>query len=275
MNKFAGKGKEVGGKYYASSDWINSTLEIKDSYQAPKAMMEIVYDKERRQEVFMKFLEEHNFDVSYDWFTFYFQDEHADRKNKKQDFTPLSVSKLLTALTVDENDSGTIYDGCSGTGGLLIVNWRNNCLKHNPFDYKPSQYLYVAEELSDRAIPFLLFNLMIRGMQAVVHHCDVLTRACYGTFFVQNDKDDALSFSSLNLVPYPGDTPIDVELSWEEADECDIIGHPVRYVQARYTPITESINDDGDFPGYIAQMATDDDYYNDNYAQLFGKLCGF
>lgn len=275
MNKFAGKGKEIDGKYYASNDWINSTLEIKDSYQAPKAMMDIVYDKERRREAFMKFLEEHNFDVSYDWFTFYFQDEHADRKNKKQDFTPLSVSKLLTALTVDENDSGTIYDGCSGTGGLLIVNWHGNCLKHNPFDYKPSQYLYVAEELSDRAIPFLLFNTMIRGMQAVINHCDVITRACYGTFFVQNDTDDALGFSSLNLLPYPSETPKEKEFEWHEVKEHNVMGLSVRYVQVRHKEITESVNDDGDFSHYLGRLASEQDYYNKDFEQLFVKLCGF
>lgn len=98
-------------------------------------------------------------------------------------------------------------------------------MKTSPFHYKPSCYLYVCEELSDRAIPFLLFNTLIRGMNAVIVHCDVLSRKAYGAFFVQNDKDDPLQFSSLNLLPY-------------SRDVADFLA--VNFVENRYTTLIES-----------------------------------
>ena len=75
---------------------INNLLNIKDSYQAPQRIMEILYsDKETRDKYFMDFLNAFDMDVTYDWFHEYFQDEHADRKKHKQDFTPNSISQLL------------------------------------------------------------------------------------------------------------------------------------------------------------------------------------
>ena len=36
---------------------VNNLLEISDSYQAPQKVMEILKDKEKREELFFKFLE--------------------------------------------------------------------------------------------------------------------------------------------------------------------------------------------------------------------------
>ncbi|EGL18568.1 MULTISPECIES: type I restriction-modification system subunit M [unclassified Paenibacillus] len=202
---------------------INGLLGINDSYQAPTKIMEILYDRKRREELFMKFLEAFNFDVSYDWFHYYFQDEHADRKQKKQDFTPVGVADLLTALTgVDE---GTTYDCAAGTGGITIRKWQAGRTRTSLVEYKPSNYLYVCEEVSDRAIPFLLFNVLIRGMNAIIIHCDVLSRNTYGVFFVQNDKDNPNGFSSLNVVPYSQDLASFLA---------------VKFVEERYSNLIES-----------------------------------
>ncbi|HAK1366479.1 TPA: SAM-dependent DNA methyltransferase, partial [Listeria monocytogenes] len=54
----------------------------------------------------------------------------------------------------------------------------------------------------DRALPFLLFNLLIRGMNATVIHGDALTREAKQVYFIQNDKDDLLNFSSFNIMPH-------------------------------------------------------------------------
>jgi type I restriction-modification system DNA methylase subunit len=194
---------------------INALLGIKDSYQAPARLLEILYNKEEREVLFMKFLELFKYDVSYDWFHEYFQEEHADRKNKKQDFTPRSVTTLLAELIGNETD-GTFYEGCAGTGGITIAAWNHDRMQHSPFDYKPSWYVYTCEELSDRALPFLLFNVMIRGMNAVIVHCDVLTRESYGAFFVQNDYDDHLKFSLLNALPYSEAVAKELSVTWEE-----------------------------------------------------------
>ncbi|HEP1531909.1 TPA: SAM-dependent DNA methyltransferase, partial [Streptococcus pyogenes] len=78
-------------------DEIHRILGIDEVYKAPKRLTDILFDKDSREDIFRQFLDIET-DLSYDWFMRYFEDEHADRKNKKQDFTPLSVSKLLTGL---------------------------------------------------------------------------------------------------------------------------------------------------------------------------------
>lgn len=203
---------------------INELLEINDSYQAPDRLLEILYDKERREALFMRFLDAFNYDVNYDWFHEYFQEEHADRKVKKQDFTPQCINDLLTRLVGDDYN-GLHYEPCAGTGGMTIAAWNRDRMKHSPFDYLPSWYVYHCEELSDRTVPFLLFNLLIRGMNAVVVHCDVLSRKAYGAFFIQNDADNHLGFSSLNVLPYT--EQVEKELA-------------IKFVEERYNPLVES-----------------------------------
>ena len=183
---------------------INKILKINDSYQAPQRLMDLLTgDKTERDHVFKEMAYLFNHDYSFDWFHEYFQNEHADRKEKKQDFTPESVSKLLNRMVKD--NPGSTMDVASGTGGLLITRWHEDRMQTNPFTYRPSDYLYHAEELSDRSVPFLLFNLIIRGMNATVMHGNALTRECYGIFFIQNDYDDHMLYSSLNVFPYSED----------------------------------------------------------------------
>lgn len=183
---------------------FNSFIGVEDSYKAPEKLMETLYNKEERELMFMRFLREFSTDVSYDWFNLYFQEEHADRKNKKQDFTPKEVGKLC-ALLVGEKQGSLHYEACAGTGSMLIQAWECDRRKVSPFDYLPSDYLYTVEELDDRAIPFLIFNCAIRGMNAIIVHGDVITREAKGVFFVQNDKDDFMQFSSINVMPYTTD----------------------------------------------------------------------
>lgn len=161
--------------------------------------MATLYDESKRRELFMTMLPLHNYDVSYDWFHEYFQDEHADRKEKKQDFTPNSVGTLLSKLVGSGEQSN--LDIAAGTGGLTIQKWHNDMMSDSVFTYKPSEHIYVCEELSDRTIPFLLFNMLLRGMNGIVLHGDTLTRKFKGAFFIQNETDNYLGFSTLNVVP--------------------------------------------------------------------------
>ncbi|HES7988930.1 TPA: SAM-dependent DNA methyltransferase, partial [Streptococcus pyogenes] len=169
---------------------------VKEVYKAPDTLIKIILDKEKREDLFRQFLK-YETDVSYDWFMQYFEEEQADRKNKKQDFTPLSVSKLLTGLV----SGHTYHESAVGTGGILIQAWQRHRISSNPFTYKPSDYWYQVEELSDRALPFLLFNMSIRGINGVVVHGDSLTRQVKNIYFLQNTKDDMLSFSDINVMP--------------------------------------------------------------------------
>ena len=144
-----------------SVETINSLIGIDESYKAPIKLQRILNDSNKRIEIFNQFLEKEK-DLSFDWFTDYFQEEHSDRKNKKQDFTPDGIVKLVSSLL---GGFKVNTDICAGTGGLTIKRWNEN------HDGK-----FYCEEFSDRAMPFLLFNLMIRNVEAVVFHGDSLTR---------------------------------------------------------------------------------------------------
>lgn len=196
-----------------TTEKINELFGIDDSWKAPEKLMKILFDRDRREKMFREFLKIES-DLSYDWFYMYFQEEAADRAKKKQDFTPLSVSRLMAELV--GNAHGTTYDCASGTGGLTIQQWWHDCLQETPWTYKPSKHLYWCEDLSDRAVPFLLFNLLIRGTNAVVIHCDVLTRKAKGVFFIQNDNDDYLHFSTLNVLPYTDFVAKELMVTWTD-----------------------------------------------------------
>lgn len=185
-----------------SLERINELIGVDDSWKAPDALMAILMNHDQREKVFKQFLQEDH-DLSFDWFHSYFESEAAERKNKKQDFTPGSVSRLLTQLI---NDGRTTMDSAAGTGGITISKWWRECINVLPWEYHPANYLYWTEELSDRAVPFLLFNLAIRGMNAVVVHIDLLSReGCKGVYFVQNAEDNTMGFSSINVMPQTKD----------------------------------------------------------------------
>ena len=78
---------------------INRMHGITDSYQAPEKIMNILTgDEKQSKTVFKEFLNYFKCDISYDWFHEYFEDEHADRKNNKQDFTPKCLSTLVSLV---------------------------------------------------------------------------------------------------------------------------------------------------------------------------------
>lgn len=186
-----------------TTDQINKLLGIKESYQASAKLLKILFDKQKREELFRAFLKLET-DMTSDWFHVYFEEEHANKLKYAQDFTPDSISKLLAALT--GNDTGIRLDVASGTGSLTIQRWHADRCTMTPFEYQPSMFYYQCEELSDRALPFLLFNLMIRGMNATVIHGDSLSREVKQAYFIQNDNDDFMNFSSLNVMPHSKQT---------------------------------------------------------------------
>lgn len=179
---------------------VNNILKIDDSYKAPEKLMSILFNKNEREKVFKQFLEI-EYDVSYDWFHDYFQEEHAQRKTHKQDFTPSAIGTLLSAIMANNERHGSTLDIAAGSGGLTIKKWNEDRLTMTPFEYSPKLFLYHCEELSDRAVPFLLFNMMLRGMNGTVVHGDSLTREVKDVYFVQNTTDDYMRFSDLNVMP--------------------------------------------------------------------------
>lgn len=155
---------------------VNDLLGITESYQAPQKMLDLIVDDEKRVKLFEEFIKCEK-DISYDWFQMYFENEHADRKVKKQDFTPNSVSEL-GARIIGESDR--YFEATAGTGGMMIQYW----------NLHPNAYFEV-EELSERAIPFLLFNMSIRGMNGIVRHGDSLKNEFHAIYEIT--KDDKFS----------------------------------------------------------------------------------
>lgn len=172
---------------------INKLLGITESYQAPEKMLRIILDDEKREELFKEFLK-YETDTSYEWFKNYFENEHSDRKLKKQDFTPESISDLMTQIV---GDNSCYYEVAAGTGTIMISEWEKKRSINNYKPYNPRIYWYQVEELSDRAIPFLLFNMAIRGMNGIALHGDSITREFKDVYFIRNDTDNSLGFSEI------------------------------------------------------------------------------
>ena len=91
-----------------------------------------------------------------------FQYHYADRKKKMQDYTPKSIAKLCAAAT--ETGGDTVYDLCAGSGALTIQKWTQNPKK-----------TFICEELDERVIPLLLFNMAVRNMDGYVLNRNALT----------------------------------------------------------------------------------------------------
>ena len=110
-----------------------------------------------------KFIELVNRDLETDYLQKIWQFYMADREEKKQDFTPKSLGKLVAELTKNTTEEWC-YDMCSGSGALTIQKWITN-----------KNLKFVCEELDTNLIPFLLFNLKIRNIEGYVINGNVLT----------------------------------------------------------------------------------------------------
>lgn len=109
-------------------------------------------------------------DLSIDWMQRIYQFYCSERKEKKQDYTPASLSKLLAALTISKEEK-SVYDCCAGSGSLTIQKWFLNKDLH-----------FICEELDDNVIPILLFNLCIRNIEATVTQKNILTGETFKSY---------------------------------------------------------------------------------------------
>jgi type I restriction enzyme M protein len=100
-------------------------------------------------------------DLSIDWMQMIYQYYLADRKEKKQDYTPKSLARFMGALA---GGGETITDMCAGSGALIIQKWNQD------HDMK-----FRAIEIDGNVIPFLLFNMVLRNIRCDVYQMDVLT----------------------------------------------------------------------------------------------------
>lgn len=177
---------------------INDILEVNDTYKQPAKLLKLMLDDTKREETFHQFLELET-DMSYEWFQEAFELEHADRKGSKQDFTPMAVGELLSRITVQ--DTKTYYEVACGNGGIMIQAWQEHRIQSDFWSYNPMDYWYQGEELSDRSLPFLIFNMAIRGMNGAILHGDSLTREFKDAYFIRNMSNQYGPFSEVILMP--------------------------------------------------------------------------
>lgn len=119
----------------------------------------------------MAFEEAVNGDLSKDWLQKIYQYHEADRKEKKQDYTPVSLGKLLARLSGERD---VVMDLCAGSGALTIQKWNEN---HNQ--------RFLLYELDENVIPYLLYNLAVRNIEATVMRADVLKNEVYESWEVK------------------------------------------------------------------------------------------
>lgn len=178
---------------------INAILEVNESYKQPAKLLKLMLDEKTRVETFKKFFELET-DMSFEWFQEAYEIEHAERKDKKQDFTPRSIGKLLNAISQKES-AHHYYEVACGNGGILIQAWQKHRINGNFWGYNPMEYWYQVEELSDRSLPFLIFNMAIRGMNGAILHGDSLTREFRDVYFIRNMSSQYGPFSEVIVMP--------------------------------------------------------------------------
>lgn len=113
-------------------------------------------------------------DLGTDYLQKIYQYYCADRENLGQDFTPLSLARLMGKFSEQENP---VIDLCAGSGALTIQSW---CL--NPHRQ------FICYEFDQNVIPFLLFNLAIRNIKGQVINSDVLKQEVFKTFQLEKGE---------------------------------------------------------------------------------------
>lgn len=187
-------------------DDINRIFGISESYMLPDRLMQILLNKSDMEAVFNEFLAISP-DLSEDWFTDYFQENHSNRDAMAQDFTPESIRMIVSGIAGNFTKCGDI---CAGTGGLTIAMYNKN----------PNAEFYCVE-LSKRALPLLIFNLAIRNINAIIVNQDVLTEEVFGAYkLTKNEKFSDITeiykvpdFSADLVVMNP---PYSLKHKWDE-----------------------------------------------------------
>lgn len=124
-------------------------------------------------------------DLSVDWLQKIFQYYESDRKRKMQDFTPISLAKFLGKLTESEKEK-TVLDLCAGSGALTIQKWNMN-----------KDLKFLCYEYDKKVIPYLIFNLALRNISAVIINGDALSGEVFATYKLTPTSE----FAILSKIP--------------------------------------------------------------------------
>jgi type I restriction enzyme M protein len=183
-----------GLKKMITKEDVNRIMSISENYQLRDALMNALFEEKKKNSIFEQFLKLEN-DLSYEWFTDYFQENQSNRKDLMQDYTPNCICKLISQIV----NSNSVYDECCGIGGLTLSVWNEN-----------KDARFYLEEISDVSIAMLLFNLAIRNMNAYVRQCDILkneTIQCFkvtsGEKFSKVETCEEINFSVDLIISNP------------------------------------------------------------------------
>lgn len=168
---------------------IKEVLGVRESYQVPTALMDVLKDPEKRQMLVEQYRTEYP-DLSHEHFREYFMEEQANRKGDKQDYTPNEIGDIIAGIIGKREN---VLDIAGGIGGLTIREWSDN---HDG--------TYTVEEISSASLPFLIFNFLVRKMHAYVVYGDSLNRLAKDVYEINGDsltimKKDAETQEKFNL----------------------------------------------------------------------------
>lgn len=151
---------------------INKLLQVRESYQAPTALMSVLLDDSKRAD-FVKQYRDSLPDLDHEHLREYFMESQSDRKGDKQDYTPDAIGEIITGI-LGKRDR--VLDIAGGIGGLTVHQWSAE-----------REGAYVVEEISSASLPFLLLNMLARHVNAVVIHGDSLERVAKTIYRVDGE----------------------------------------------------------------------------------------
>ncbi len=179
---------------------ILSLCNVQKIEELKKVIMKAVIDNDTA--FFDAYKELVDADNTKDWLQALWQYYEADRMDKKQDYTPKSLCKLVSALAGECN---SVYDCCGGSGALTI-----GMLKK----YEQIENVYV-EELDENVIPFLLFNLCLHNASGFVVNGNVLTKEKIKAYQLRRGTkySEVVEITDLKTLSSVENIPVDVSVS--------------------------------------------------------------
>ena len=181
-------------------DCMMKALSVRELHEIPGVLMDVLLDHNKLERLIANM----SGCYSYSGLLQEFEEKAADRKNYMQDYTPQSVMDIVAGISTN----GCIRDVCAGIGGLSLAKYRNN----------PDVVLQL-EEYSKNAICFLLFNLVMNRVPAVVIERNVLTKENIAKYKVEisNQAPQIIKEVCIDECTYSADTIISnppYSLSW-------------------------------------------------------------
>lgn len=165
--------------------FLKEILECREASEIPEKLLDILLDENSREHI-LQLINEKKDDKVIDVFRDMFQEEHSNRKELKQDYTPDGLSILLAELS---GNTKNLADVCAGTGSLTVA-----FLKAHP------EVEFVrCEEFSAQPIPFLLANLSLMNIDGEVVHGDSLTQEVFKVYKLKRSKN----FSEIQIADIP------------------------------------------------------------------------